>query len=286
MDYEVKTLKSLPKLNEQKTPSSKNVKEYILRTLFVLLFTAVLSVSGQIIYDEVRYAPFIVDGESMYPILNYDTKITNSDGSTYQDAATSWTLADFSDKSRTYTVDYCYMDTTKKTLSNLERFDIVVTYYSTDYNLDYSLKSTASLKVKRVIGLPGETVRFAEDGSLYIKGKEDLDYTLVEQTFLTYEANKDSRPAVTEKWYEAAMKETTNGIVIEKTLEDDEYYVVGDNRRTGCSLDSRTTVVGPVKSSYLVGKAVTVAMKAEYVPGQSPKKIYKTAKMPWQLEIL
>ena len=285
MEYEVETLKSLPKLNEQKKNSKKPIGEYIFRTALVLLFTAVLSFSGQVIYDEVRYAPFVVDGESMYPTLNYDTTVISSNGEKYQDAAQSWTLGDFSDTSKAYVVDYCYMDSSKKTLSNLERFDIVVTYYKTDYDSNSELKDSASLKVKRVIGLPGETVKFTVDGSLYIKEKGGTEFSYVEQPFLTYENNKNSRPLVDETWYEKAMKETTNKTLVTE-LGEDEYYVVGDNRRSGCSKDSRDTSIGPVEQSYLVGKAVTIAMKAKYVPGSNPKKMYLTYNMPWNLEIL
>ncbi len=285
MEYEVETLKSLPKLNEQKKNPKKPIGEYIFHTVLVLLFTAVLSFSGQVIYDEVRYAPFIVDGESMYPTLNYNTTVISSNGEKYQDAAQSWSLGDFSDASKTYVVDYCYMDSSKKTLNNLERFDIVVTYYKTDYDSNSKLKDSASLKVKRVIGLPGETVKFTEDGSLYIKEKGGTEFSYVEQSFLTYENYKKSRPLVDETWYEKAMKETTRRTLITE-LGEDEYYVVGDNRRSGCSKDSRDTSIGPIKQSYLVGKAVTIAMKAKYVPGSSPKKMYLTYNMPWNLEIL
>lgn len=286
MDYEVKTLKSLPKLNEQKKTAKRPIGEYILRSLLVLVFTVVLSASGQVIYDEIRYSPFIVDGESMYPILNYDTKVVTKDGDVYQDPANGWTLSDFSDPNKVYTVDYCYMDTHEKTLKNLHRFDIVVTYYRTDYNVDWKLLPNASLKVKRVIGLPGETVKFDETGHLYIKGKGENEFTYVDQPFLSYENNKEKRPLVTEEWYNSAMKQTTNGFETITTLGDDEYYVVGDNRRTGCSLDSRHYVVGAVKQSFLVGKAVTIAMKADYIPGNEPRRLYNTYKMPWSLEIL
>ncbi len=286
MKYEVETLKSLPKFNEQKKTPKKPIGEYIFRTILVLLFTVVLSFSGQIIYDEIRYAPFVVDGESMYPTLNYDTTVISSNGDKYQDASKSWSLGDFSDASKTYVVDYCYMDSSKKALNNLERFDIVVTYYKTDYDLDSKLKDSAALKVKRIIGLPGETVKFAEDGSLYIKRKDEAEFNYVDQPFLTYEKNKKSRPLVDETWYEKAMAETTNGHVLMTELGEDEYYVVGDNRRSNCSKDSRSSSIGPIKQSYLVGKAVTIAMKAKYVPGSNPKKMYLTYNMPWNLEIL
>lgn len=82
--------------------------------------------------------------------------------------------------------------------------------------------------IKRIIGLPGETIEFIEN-RIYINGERlDEDY------------------------------ETTNidyvGVVEDKlTLGNDEYFVLGDNREN--SEDSRYADIGNVKREYIYGKA-------------------------------
>lgn len=82
--------------------------------------------------------------------------------------------------------------------------------------------------LNRVIGLPGETVLIKE-GQVYIDGKlfkEKLDFPLMENGGMALEA---------------------------VTLEQDEYFVLGDNRNE-CE-DSRNANIGNVHKSDVVGKA-------------------------------
>ena len=82
--------------------------------------------------------------------------------------------------------------------------------------------------IKRIVGLPGETIEIIEN-RVYIDGERlEEDY------------------------------ETTNiddvGVVDEKLkLAGDEYFVLGDNREQ--SEDSRDADVGNVKREYIYGKA-------------------------------
>ena len=82
--------------------------------------------------------------------------------------------------------------------------------------------------IKRIIGLPGESVEIIE-GSIYINGEKlEEDYT--------------------------ASEINDVGIISEKiTLGGDEYFVLGDDRDK--SEDSRMADVGNVKRSYIYGKA-------------------------------
>lgn len=98
----------------------------------------------------------------------------------------------------------------------LDRFDIVVIKYK-----DSSGKS--ELIIKRVIGLPGDTVSY-DKGKLYINGKY-----------------------IKEKFSHAETKDF--GTV---TLDDDEYFVMGDNRTV--SLDSR--YIGPIKTKDIRGRTI------------------------------
>lgn len=82
--------------------------------------------------------------------------------------------------------------------------------------------------VKRVIGVPGDTVQ-VKDGAVYVNGE------LFE-----------------EKAEMAAILDP--GLAAEQiTLEEDEYFVLGDNRNN--SEDSRYANIGNVKKEYIIGKA-------------------------------
>ncbi|MEZ4813318.1 MAG: signal peptidase I [Caldisericia bacterium] len=97
--------------------------------------------------------------------------------------------------------------------------------------------------IKRVIGLPGESISISGD-DVYINGKlfvEDLDKQKTD-----YKQDFNETPEISEK-----------GI----KLDSDEYYVVGDNRNV--SMDSRS--FGPIKSSQIVGKAFFVFWPLDHV---------------------
>lgn len=81
--------------------------------------------------------------------------------------------------------------------------------------------------IKRVIGLPGETVEIVEN-SIYIDGKK-----LAEE----YKATDVERAGI-----------ASDGI----ELGDDEYFVLGDDREN--SEDSRDADVGNVKWEHIYGK--------------------------------
>ena len=83
--------------------------------------------------------------------------------------------------------------------------------------------------IKRIIGLPGESVRIDEDGFIYING---------------------------EKLQESYGKEVMRDPGLAKDgiqLGADEYFVLGDNRNN--SEDSRYANIGNVKKEYIIGKA-------------------------------
>ncbi|MCR5676235.1 MAG: signal peptidase I [Lachnospiraceae bacterium] len=87
----------------------------------------------------------------------------------------------------------------------------------------------AHIMIRRVVALPGETVRI-EDGILYIDDRPEGD------SGRHYDRIADAGIAV-------------NSI----TLGNKEYFVLGDLRNA--SEDSRSAGIGPVTSAMLVGKA-------------------------------
>ena len=100
-----------------------------------------------------------------------------------------------------------------------QRYDIIVFPYPEDPGKHY---------IKRIIGLPGETVQII-DGYVYINGElldEHCGNAVMENSGLA------SEPIV---------------------LGDDEYFVLGDNRNN--SEDSRYPAVGNIKRSQISGRA-------------------------------
>ena len=103
-----------------------------------------------------------------------------------------------------------------------ERFDIIVFPFQFQDNTYY---------IKRIIGLPGETVQIMDDGSIYINGEK-----------------------LEENYGMEVIKPETIGRAAEPIeLGDDEYFVMGDIRNN--SSDSRTDMVGNIKRENIIGKA-------------------------------
>lgn len=114
-------------------------------------------------------------------------------------------------------------------MGELKRFDIVVIY----------LENDNKYIVKRIIGLPGETVAY-EDDVLYINGEA------VEEPFLDTDYVRQNQNNNNEFTY-------SYGPV---SVGEDEYFVLGDNRRA--STDSR--VYGNFKLSSIKSKGVFVIL--------------------------
>jgi signal peptidase I len=107
----------------------------------------------------------------------------------------------------------------------IERGDVVVFWYPLDRSKSF---------IKRVIGLPGDTVEI-RDGHLYLNGTE-MDEPYVPTSYLDGSS------------YAA------------RTLDADEYFVMGDHRDS--SNDSR--MFGPVLRQYIYGKAVFAYWPADH----------------------
>lgn len=157
-----------------------------------------------IIYDLIFYAVLIF--VCIYIIPNFVLQRTIVDGSSMENTL--------------HNGDHLYVEKLSYRFDALNRFDIIVFYpYGRDNNEYY---------VKRIIGLPGETVQII-GSDIYINGeilKEDYGNEPIENP------GRAAEPIV---------------------LGEDEYFVLGDNRNI--SKDSRSEEVGNVLKENIGGRA-------------------------------
>ncbi len=103
-----------------------------------------------------------------------------------------------------------------------QRFDIIVFPFQYEESTYY---------IKRIIGLPGETVQIDEEGVIYINGEP-----------------------LKESYGREVIRAEKRGVASEPiTLLEDEYFVLGDNRNN--SSDSRMQIVGNIHRDDIIGRA-------------------------------
>lgn len=107
--------------------------------------------------------------------------------------------------------DIAFVSALGVTSENIDRFDVVIAYSD-------QLQETI---IKRVIGLPGETIQYKDD-VLYIDGEK------VEENFLDQDFIEESK-------INKGVSYFTEDFTY--SLGDDEYFLMGDNRLG--STDSR-----------------------------------------------
>jgi len=116
-----------------------------------------------------------------------------------------------------YSGNIIMMDKHSYIKNSPKRYDIII----------FDSESTTDRLIKRVIGLPGETVRIVQ-GKIYIDGENIKDIEGLDLPFDAGLAQKDF------------------------VLDENEYFVLGDNRKE--SIDSRFEEIGAVKKSDIKGK--------------------------------
>lgn len=183
---------------------------------FILLLA--LCLSGVLFFHSYYYELIYVSGISMSPTLH--------GGENEGDKA-----------------DFGIVDTHVSALKHIKRFDIVSTYYPDegDYNLETNaLRAGAKKKIKRVIGLPNETIKI-EKGYLYVL--KDDKFELVSYPFKvnpkidTDYMGKDTDP-------EHPIK-----------LNENQYWVLGDNRSSSRDCAS---IGKPIEYENLYGVLVAI----------------------------
>lgn len=101
-----------------------------------------------------------------------------------------------------------------------ERFDIIVFPY---------LYAEKTYYIKRIIGMPGESVFIDDDGNIFIDGDKLIE---------SYGKEVIENPG------------SASNLII---LGENEYFVLGDNRNN--SSDSRAVDVGLIKRENILGRA-------------------------------
>jgi signal peptidase I len=125
--------------------------------------------------------------------------------------------------------EFGIMDRHKQTLSHLERFDIVIIQQDPEVE---------RFIIKRIIGLPGETVQFTPFGELRVNGD------IVPQSFFKDDTYQRLTCGVM----------SSIGCQDPYNLGDDDYYVLGDNRPS--SFDSRH--FGSIQTSMIDGQLIAI----------------------------
>ncbi len=124
--------------------------------------------------------------------------------------------------------DNLFVDKISYRFRDPERYDIIV--FPPEYE---NLGNTGPTKyfIKRIIGLPGETVEIDGEGNIYIDGE------LLEESY----------------GREVIEPDKVGTVDYPVVLGEDEYFVMGDNRNN--SYDSRVAYIGNVRREDIVGRA-------------------------------
>lgn len=141
--------------------------------------------------------------------------------------------------------EYLIVDQISRRISDPERESVIIFKYP---------KDTTKFFIKRVIGLPGETVEIA-DGDITIFSKDYPDGLKLNEPYID-EANKK-----------------TDDLTV--VLGKGEYFVLGDNRLG--SLDSRAW--GPVPEKLIVGRPLVRLLpfdRLTVLPGDHSKEILQS----------
>lgn len=151
----------------------------------------------------------------------------------------------------TINTDTVYYQPVMRNEINYKDIIIINASYSTD---NHSI-------IKRVIGLPGQTISFATSGNVYTgnNGKPYIKYNVyINDELLIEDYIKEDMEFLigygtdieAYSFYNELAKKLTMGETFSYTLSEDEYFVMGDNRNN--STDSR--YFGPIEYKNIIGK--------------------------------
>lgn len=179
----------------EKLREKLHISEGVWRILEIVAYSMVAMLIAYLIITFVGQRT-VVDGDSMYPGLE--------------------------DK------DNIIVDKLSYRFGDIKRYDVIV------FNYHDPIKNVDSYYIKRVIGLPGETI-VIKDGLVYLIDDEGNEIYL----------NEDYGYYVNAQVMEAYLAS------VPIKIPEDQYFVLGDNRNR--SYDSRQ--IGLIKKEDILGKA-------------------------------
>ena len=204
--------------------SKKKENRTVGQEIFSWVLTILVAVAAALVIRSVIFEPVRVDGESM------DDTLANGEimfVSKYDYSSTwlcmPWQSVEAKEKAARITFG-----------GNPKRFDVVICRYPGRGDTNF---------VKRVVGLPGDTIRL-EDGYLYVKEAGSEEEVRYEEPYINDEY-RTGRLNSFRDFYVPKKGDTVNG----EEIENDMYFVMGDHRNN--SNDSRS--VGPIERSMIIG---------------------------------
>lgn len=237
----------------------KNEKfQAIFFPILYFILTVSIVATGCYIFYKKYYQPIVVDGSSMQPTLV-------GGGSSHETG-------------KTYRYHYGLADLHNPAINNLKRFDVVVTYYPSSWmgGID------KTYKIKRVWGFPGETIKLTYDSTetvftftvnhafdggnrTYKSSKiETIQRTfevehmegnkrVIEKTTTSYSSAKFSIPSKSFNINAGGTKRE-----FEKTLEKNEYFVMGDNWASSTDSYEKINMSEKLTRKYIQGRVLFI----------------------------
>lgn len=239
-----------PKDKKDKKEEKLTGKQKVLKEIREWVVSLVVALLVVVLCRTYLFMPIRVDGSSMYPTLNNGDRL----GVTAYDV---------------------------RIQNKLQRGDVVICHYPGRTNKLLGLVTVQTDFVKRIVGMPGDTVSRVS-GVTYING-EALDPSRYSRSATVQE--KDGKfysngQEVTLSEEELTVLARNHRIDYEYVLGEDEYFVVGDNRYNshdsrwwnGPNVEMNVTNdtsgdVGPITSDMILGRAKFVFWPLDDIRG-------------------